>query len=99
MVFDKLRDGIVYFLKHDPYLVASNKARMDDLKEKIEMIDREILKLDSLQNTMYFREGNMPNLQLGINRARICFCCVGICREPFLFQRGAHSSGSRACCV
>ncbi len=65
MVFDKLRDGIVYFLKHDPYLVASNKARMDDLKEKIEMIDREILKLDSLQNTMYFREGNMPNLQLG----------------------------------
>jgi hypothetical protein len=65
MVFNKLRNGIIHFMKSDPYLIASNKARLSDLELKIKMIDNEVLKLDSLQNTMYFREGNMPNLQLG----------------------------------
>jgi len=52
--FDNVRNGLFRYMRKNPYIIQLNEIRKDELKELIAQTDKEILKLDSLQNTEYF---------------------------------------------
>lgn len=64
-VFVLLQEGIINFLRTDPRLTLMNNNRKDGLQLKIERINEELIKLDSLQRYEYFDKEREMNLDLG----------------------------------
>lgn len=63
--FSFLQKGILTFLKNDPRLSLMNNNRKTGLQLKINRIDQELQKLDSLQNYEYFEKEKEMSLDLG----------------------------------
>lgn len=55
-VFSDVRDGLFIYINKNPYLIKLNQIRKRELEELISSTDREIAKLDSLQNVDYFTD-------------------------------------------
>lgn len=53
-----LQKGILNYVKKNEYMVQLNQIRKNELYEQIEQTEKEIAKLDSLQNKEYFKEDN-----------------------------------------
>ena len=59
-VFDEVRDGIKNYIYKNKFVVDNNNERIRQNKALIETIEKEIRKLDSLQNVEYFE---LPQIQ------------------------------------
>ena len=59
-VFDEVRDGIKNYICKNKFVVDNNNERIRQNKALIETIEKEIRKLDSLQNVEYFE---LPQIQ------------------------------------
>lgn len=57
-VFPFVRDGILKYIKQNPYLLKLNEIRKRELRNMINQTEAEIGKLDSLQKTEYFQKKN-----------------------------------------
>jgi hypothetical protein len=57
-LFNNVRDGIFYYISANPYLIKLNELRKKELNELISQTEKEILKLDSLQNVDYFKSNS-----------------------------------------
>lgn len=54
-IFEKVKKGIFNYISNNSYLTTLNQIRVNELQELITYIEREISKLDSLQNVDYFK--------------------------------------------
>lgn len=56
--FSDVKNGLLNYIKKNPYLVQMNAIRKQQLEELIISTESEIVKLDSLQNIDYFKTDN-----------------------------------------
>jgi hypothetical protein len=68
--FSDVKNGLLKYINKNPYLVQMNSIRKQQLSELIESTEREISKLDSLQNVDYFTNNNRLNAS---NDSRLMF--------------------------
>lgn len=54
-IFQEIRSGIIKYINNNPYLIKVNDIRKRELGDLIAQADREISKLDSLQNFEYYK--------------------------------------------
>lgn len=54
-VFEKVKNGLYRYIRVNPFLIQLNEIRKQELRELISQTEKEIQKLDSLQNTDYFK--------------------------------------------
>lgn len=54
--FNEVKEGLIYYINHNPYLLTVNDIRKRELKTLIMQTEEEIDKLDSLQNYEYYKK-------------------------------------------
>jgi hypothetical protein len=69
--FNSVRDGIFSYISKNPYLLKLNDIRKNELSELVFSIEKEINKLDSLQNVDYFK--NNTKLTTGSGEGSLMF--------------------------
>ncbi|MEZ5069633.1 MAG: hypothetical protein R2751_01355 [Bacteroidales bacterium] len=69
-VFHKVKAGLKYYVNNNPYLTKVNELRKEELDALINLVNGEIRKLDSLQQTEYFAK-NVP--EVGSNKEASLF--------------------------
>jgi len=53
-ILNKLEESLGHYLESNPFLKALNKQRLSDLEARLQQIEYEIIKLDSLQKREYY---------------------------------------------
>ncbi|MGE0088135.1 MAG: hypothetical protein AB7S50_01510 [Bacteroidales bacterium] len=67
-VFPVLKNSIKNYISNNPYVLENNNIRIQQAHNQIEMLKKEIAKLDSLQNVQYFE---IPKTQKANNNQMI----------------------------
>ena len=78
--FENVKNGLLRYMRKNPYLIKLNEIRKDELKELIAQVSYEITKLDSLQNTDYFKSSEKAKVQSG----QVMFLAE---KEPTMYYR------------
>jgi len=79
-VFQKVKNGLFRYMRKNPYIINLNEIRKKELQELIAQVDYEIVKLDSLQNTDYFKEVD----KLPVKQSQMLFLSE---KEPTMYYR------------
>ena len=79
-VFEKVKNGLFRYMRKNPYIIKLNEIRKHELQELIAQTEYEIVKLDSLQNTDYFKKnGGIP-----VQHSEMIFLAE---KEPTMYYR------------
>ena len=87
-VFEKVKNGLFRYMRKNPYIIKLNEIRRHELQELIAQTDYEITKLDSLQNTDYFKKGG----GIPVQRSEMVFLAE---KEPTMYYRDKLSLMNR----
>lgn len=87
-VFEKVKNGLFRYMGKNPYIIKLNEIRKEELKELITQSEYEIAKLDSLQNTDYFKSSD----KIPTQQSQMMFLAE---KEPTMYYRDKLSLMNR----
>ncbi len=79
-VFEKVKNGLFRYMRKNPYIIKLNEIRKKELQELIAQTEYEIAKLDSLQNTDYFKKCE----EIPVQQSQMLFLAE---KEPTMYYR------------
>ena len=79
-VFEKVKNGLLRYMRKNPYIISLNEIRKKELRELIAKVEYEITKLDSLQNTDYFHKAS----EIPVKQSQMMFLAE---KEPTMFYK------------
>jgi hypothetical protein len=86
--FSNVRNGLFRYMRKNPYIIKLNEIRKQELTELISKTEYEIAKLDSLQNTDYFKSADKFRSQ----QSQMMFLAE---KEPTMYYKDKLSLVSR----